>query len=117
MSKIYPKPVIEKTELLIEGLKESNFFEEYEIEDLTFIREHLNNLLTEKFIKGELEDDNPLFLEDEFEQLLKELVAGSVLHQLKVKGFVDSYEDDSTEEMFFLTEMGKKYIKGENSID
>jgi hypothetical protein len=115
MSKIYPKTVIEKTELLIEGLFESNFFEEYEIDDLTFVRQHLNDLLTEKFIKGELEDDSPLFLDEEFEQLLKELVAGSVLYQLKLKGLVDSYEDDNTEEMFFLTEMGKKYIKGENT--
>jgi hypothetical protein len=113
MSKIYPKPVIEHTEELIEGLKESNFFEEYEIEDLTFVREHLNELLTQKFINGELGEDGPYFLEEEFEQIIKELVAGSILHQLKVKGLVDSYEDDTTEEMFFLTEMGKKYLKGE----
>ena len=49
MSKIYPKSVIDQTELLIEGLQETNFFEEYEIEDLTFVRQYLNDLLLQKF--------------------------------------------------------------------
>ena len=52
-----------------------------------------------------------MFTEDEFEVILRELVAGSVLYELKDKGLVDSYEDDNTEEMFFLTEEGKKHLK------
>ena len=117
MSKIYPKSVIDQTELLIEGLQETNFFEEYDIEDLTFVRQYLNDLLLQKFINGELNEDGPNFFDDEFEQIIKELVAGSILHQLKMKGFVDSYEDETTEEMFFLTEMGKKYLKDQNEKD
>jgi hypothetical protein len=38
------------------------------------------------------------------------------LFELKEKGFVDSYEDDNTEEMFFLTDEGKKFVK-ESNID
>jgi hypothetical protein len=115
MSKVYQPIVIEETEHLLEGLKESKFFDDYEIEDLTFAREHLLNLMTQKFVDGKLEDEfEELFTEEEFEQLLKELVAGSLLYELKQKGYVNSYEDENTEEMFFLTEKGKKHMKNIN---
>ena len=91
-------------------MEEADFFKDYEIEDLTFVRKHLCDLLTEKFINGELDGDEPPFNDDEFDQLLKELVAGSVLYELKNKGLVDSYSDENTEEMFFLTEKGKKVM-------
>ena len=67
--------------------------------------------MTEKFINGQLDSDDELFGEDEFAKLLQELVAGSVLYELKEKGYINSYEDDETEEMFFLTEDGKKFLK------
>ena len=112
MSKIYQPIVIEETEHLLSGLKESQFFEDYEIDDLTYARQHLLDVMTEKFIDGKLDSDvTELFTEDEFEQLLKELVAGSLLYELKKKGLVNSYEDENTEEMFFLTEEGKKHMK------
>lgn len=116
MNKVYQPIVIEETEYFIEGLKEANFFEDYEINDLTFVRTHLLDIFTEKFINGLLNDDDlELFTEDEFDTLLKELVAGSILFELKEKGFVDSYEDENTEEMFFLTDEGKKFVKNTNS--
>jgi hypothetical protein len=111
MSKIYQPIVIEETNNLIEGLKESGFFEDYQIEDLTFTNQHLLDLMTEKFINGQLDSDDELFGEDEFAKLLQELVAGSVLYELKEKGYINSYEDDETDEMFFLTEDGKKFLK------
>ena len=49
--------------------------------------------------------------------ILKELIAGSVLYDLKQKGYVESYEDDTTEEMFFLTKKGKKFLKEEKKLD
>ncbi len=115
MSKIYQPIVIQETDYLIEGLKDADFFKDYEIEDLTYARQHILDLLTEKFINGTLDSEtDELFTEDEFDQLLKELVAGSILYELKQKGLVDSYEDDVTEEMFFLTEEGKKLLKNED---
>ena len=115
MSKVYQPIVIEETEYFIEGLAEAGFFEDYEIKDLTFVRTHLLDIFTEKFINGLLNDDDlELFEEDEFDTLLKQLVAGSILFELKEKGFVDSYEDDNTEEMFFLTDEGKKHVKNTN---
>ena len=121
MTKNYQPIVIEKANDLIEGLISANFFEEYEINDLTFVKSHLCDLLTEKFIDGVLDEDfDDIFTEEEFEQLLKELIAGSILNELKDKGYVNSYSDENTEEMFFLTEEGKKLaqkIKQNNKKD
>ncbi len=115
MNKAYQPIVIEETEYFIEGLAESGFFEDYEIKDYTFVRTHLLDIFTEKFINGSLTDeDTELFTENEFDTLLKELVAGSILFELKEKGIVDSYEDENTEEMFFLTDEGKKFMKNTN---
>jgi len=115
MNKVYQPIVIEETEYFIEGLAESGFFEDYEIKDYTFVRTHLSDIFTEKFINGSLTDeDTELFTENEFDTLLKELVAGSILFELKEKGIVDSYEDENTEEMFFLTDEGKKFMKNTN---
>lgn len=115
MNKVYQPIVIEETEYFIEGLAESGFFEDYEIKDYTFVRTHLLDIFTEKFINGSLTDeDTELFTENEFDTLLKELVAGSILFELKEKGIVDSYEDENTEEMFFLTDEGKKFMKNAN---
>ena len=38
----------------------------------------------------------------------------SILFELKERGIVDSYEDENTEEMFFLTDEGKKFMKNTN---
>ena len=112
MSKIYPPAVEEKAVDLIEGLHESGFFEDYEITNFEYINEHIRNILTEKFIAGTIDDEfEDMFSEEEFEQLLKEFIAGSILYELKNKGLVNSYDDDNTEEMFFLTEKGKEYVK------
>jgi len=112
MKTTYQPEVIRQTEIIIEGLKESEFFDDYEITDLTYTRQYLNEFFTQKFIDGKLEDDiEELFTEEEFEVILREIAAGTVLFELKQKGLVDSYEDDNTEEMFFLTEEGKKFVK------
>lgn len=112
MNKIYQPSVIEKADELIEILKEENFFNDYEIEDFSFAKRYLSDKLTEKFILGTLEpEDDDIFSEQEYEVMLREIVAGSILNELKMKGLVDSYEDEDTEEMFFLTPKGKKHLK------
>ena len=116
MGKVYQPIVIKEAEELIEGLKEAHFFEDYEIEDLTFAKKHIMDILTEKFINGELDEEfDDIFDEDEFDQLLKELVTGSILYELKEKGYVNSYSDEDTEEMFFLTKEGKEQLKDDNT--
>jgi hypothetical protein len=112
MKATYQPEVIRNTENVIAGLKDSEFFDDYEITDLTFTRQYLNEYFTQKFIDGKLGDDiEDIFTEEEFEVMLREIAAGTVLYELKQKGLVDSYEDETTEEMFFLTEEGKKFVK------
>jgi len=119
MNKIYQPIVIEKTNDIIESL--IDFFNDYEIESLDFAKEYLCDKLTEKFINGELEEDEIgnvlLFSESEFEVILKELIAGSILYELKDKGLIGSYEDNTTEETFFLTKKGKKALKEDNFLN
>lgn len=120
MNKIYQPVVIEMTNEIISDLTESLFFEDYEIHSTAFAEKYLLDKLTEKFILGELEGDDDEFLgvfnDDEFEVVLREIVAGSVLYELKEKGLVDSYEDDTTEEMFFLTKKGKRVMKKKDGL-
>ena len=112
MGKVYQPIVLEYVENLILGLEDGNFFEDYEITDLTFAKTYILDNLTEKFINGTLDEDfEEMYTEEEFGQLLKEIVAGSVLYELKEKGYVNSYGDENVEEMFFLTDEGKKYMK------
>lgn len=114
MDKVYQPIVLEKTEEIIEILTESNFFKDYEIVDLTYSRMFLNDRLTEKFIKGDLDESEEIplnyFDEDEFGEIVRCIIAGSVLYELKEKGYVNSYEDENTEETFFLTNEGKQYL-------
>ena len=120
MSKIYQPIVIEMANDIITDLTESEFFANYEIQSTVFAEKYLLDKLTEKFILGELENEDDEFLgvfnDDEFEVVLREIVAGSVLYELKEKGLVDSYEDDTTEEMFFLTKKGKRVMKKKDGL-
>ena len=111
MSKIYQPIVIERSDEIIDLLTETNFFTDYELSSTDFARKYLLDKLTEKFITGQYDfEEDELFDEEEFEVALREIVAGTILNELKDKGLVESYEDDTTEEMFFLTKKGKRLI-------
>lgn len=112
MSKIYQPIVIQKTNEMISSLIESNFFKDCNLSSTDFATNYLLDKLTEKFIIGEIDIfDGSLFNEDEFDVIIREIIAGTVLHELKDKGMVNSYEDDDTDEIFFLTEEGKNFLK------
>jgi len=114
----YQPIVIEKTTEILCILEESNFFKDYEIENFDFAIKYLNDKLTEKFILGELDEDSDnLFEEEEFNVILREIIAGTILTELKQRGLVNSYEDDNTEELFFLTQKGKKMLKNDGDFN
>lgn len=113
MSKVYQPVIIEKVEEIIKILDESEFFKDYDITNMDFIREYLSDNLTQKFIIGNFDIENDeLFSEDEFEKILKEMVVGTLLEELKQKGVINSYGDETMdEEVYFLTEEGKKHLE------
>jgi len=108
MSKVTYQPiVIEKTNVIIDELIYSNFFKDNEIMDIGFAMKTISDKLTEKFINGELENED-LFVSGEFVGMLQMIIAENVLRELQKKGLITSYEDENTEEVFFLTELGKQ---------
>jgi predicted transcriptional regulator len=112
MSKIYQPIVIKKTEEIIKTLIESKLFEDYDIKTTEYATKYFLDKLTEKFILGEIDlDYDMLFTEDEFDRCIRDVILGSIFTKLKENGYVNSYEDDDTDETFFLTEKGKEYLK------
>lgn len=118
MTRVYQPIVIEQSEDLLHGLVESGFFDDYEITNLTFAKEFILDKINQKYILGLMGEEfinDELFSEEEFTKLLQELVAGSLLYDLKEGGYLNSYEDEQTEELFFLTEKGKKFLEDKNN--
>lgn len=112
MSKIYQKEVIKQSEEFIDALIESNFFKEHEIDNLTFAKEFVLEVMNKKYVEGIIgEEKSEFFSEKEFTEILQTIIAGSLLHELKEKGLINSYEDENTDEIFFVTEKGKEIMK------
>jgi hypothetical protein len=107
----YPNIVSEKANDFIEILKDIDFFEENEIEIDSSIVNLICEKLIKKFIDGLISESDEVFdyfSEDEINSLLTEIITLSALNSLKDKGIIDSIENEHNEEMFFLTEEGKK---------
>jgi len=117
MNKIYQSVVLDTAENIIENLTESGFFNDYELPSTSFAKELLCEKLTEKFIEVGSEIEGEVFSEKEFEEILKQIIVGTLLNELKNKGYINSYEDENTEETFFLTEDGKEMLKNLKSTD
>ena len=109
MGKVYQPKVIEIGNQIVENL--DDFYNEYEIDNLEYAREYFYDKLTEKFINGNLDEENGVFEQDEFEQCMKESAATCLLKSLESKGLIQSYSDDNTEEVFFLTKEGKEMAR------
>lgn len=110
MNKVFQPIVIDRANEFIETLKSINFFVENEIECSDYTLNYLCEVLTQKFIDGGdlYSEFNEMFTDEEGEEILGHIVAGTVLNNLKEKGILDSYEDENTEEVYFLSELGKK---------
>jgi hypothetical protein len=112
MNKIYQPIVIEETENILEGLNLSGFFKDYGIEDQTFAKQHLLDIMSEKYLQSLLGQENDeLFSEEEFNGILHTIIVGSLITELKEDGLMDSYLDHNNEEIFFLTDEGKIELK------
>lgn len=115
MSKTYQPFIITLSEELIEILDTRiNFFKDEGILSTDYAKEAICDLLTEKFLKGEITSDitdQISFNEEEFSTLLNKIITENALKGLINKGLINYLEDDNGEEMFFLTANGKEYAK------
>ena len=110
MKEITFLPIVkEKAEYIVNILSENKFFSDNFISDTTYATYRLSLTLTDKFINGELlnENDNVVFDEDEMETILTEIIVQNALDNLKNKGIIDSVLNEDNEEIFFLTQEGK----------
>ena len=111
MKIIYQPIVIEYTEIYLQLLINSDTLKNWGVTDFTYAKEYISNKLTEKFINNGLDNINEIFDSNESLIIIKDIIIGSMIQKLKDIGYVNSYEDENTEEHIFLTEAGKKYIK------
>lgn len=117
MTKIYQPIVIEETENILEGLNLSGFFKDYGIEDQTFAKQHLLDIMSEKYLQSLLGQENDeLFTEEEFNGILHTIIVGSLIMGLKEDGLMNSYIDHNNDEIFFLTNEGKIELKNIEDI-
>jgi len=78
-----------------------------------FARDLLCDMLTEKFIKGEISSTDTIdgiFEENEFMEFLHKVIIRDQLDLLKEMELINSYDEDG-DEMYFLTNKGKDYLE------
>jgi hypothetical protein len=114
----YLPKIQEITEGIIATLVDDNYFIDFEISSQDYARKRISDELTIKFLENGLNNEEDGYLsEDEFDIILKEIVAEDLLRTLQKKGLLNSYEDDNTEEVFFLTTLGKEEIVNLEDIE
>jgi hypothetical protein len=114
----YLPKIQEITEEIITTLVEDDYFTEFEISSQDYARKRISDELTRKFLENGLDNEEEgYFTEDEFDTILKEIIAEDVLRTLQKNGLIDSYEDDETEEMFFLTDLGKTQVDKMDNVE
>jgi hypothetical protein len=108
MNKTYQPFILAKADEILEILKEDIKYSDY-------IKNRLCNILTQKFIKGDLNVDDPVDTifddEDDLHRFISEALCYedlSHLTELGLVGFLD--EDDERGHFFFITEKGKEYM-------
>jgi ribosomal protein S8 len=114
----YLPKIQEITEEIIASLVEDDYFVDFEISSQDYARKRISDELTKKFLENGLDNEEEgYFNEEEFDIILKEIIAEDVLRTLQKGGYINSYEDDDTEEMFFLTDLGKKRVSEMDNVE
>jgi hypothetical protein len=102
---MYPQEVISRAEKVTKILKENNFFGDEELDETIAIEvsnNEFSKLFFPKWIKGERDFD---YSDGEFEDVLKNIIMGTVFLSLKNKGLIDEIDDN-----YFLTKSGKQFL-------
>lgn len=76
---------------IIDGLILANFFNDFEIDDFSFAENYVKEFLIKKHEQGfDITNTNDdLFDDEEFDNILQNIIAGSTITQLKNKGIID----------------------------
>lgn len=119
MKKTFQPFIVAKAEEMIIFMKtDYDVFENLGIKSTEYTKERLCDILTEKFINGEYDENDDigdLFPDDKLlMSFLAEMATKSDLDNLIEKGLVGSLDDDTGRDYYFVTEKGKECVKQMN---
>lgn len=115
MSKTYQPFIIDLANKIVDKIKnDTTFFIDEEIKSTEFAFEYVSELLTQKFISGDLSSEETevgnIITEDDFYDILRMVTTQNALDGLVEKGLIDFIDDDG-EKRYFLTVAGKNRNK------
>ena len=120
MKKTFQSFIIAKAEEMINFMKNGgvNVFEDIGIRSTEYTKERLCDILTEKFINGEYDENDEigdLFPNDKLlMSFLAEITTKSDIDSLIKKGLIGSLDDETGRDYYFMTEKGKECVKQMN---
>jgi hypothetical protein len=108
MKKTYQPFIIEKANQILEILQDDVQYSEFAINRLC-------DILTDKFIQGELSSDDPIDMIFDDEEEMLSFINEAILH-MDLSNLIDleligCFVDDNNEESYYITENGKKYVE------
>jgi len=89
-----------------EGL---SFFDEAEMHDRRVCAWVLEDLMAPTCIKNWIQHGDPSLTRSQAGKLLERIPLLYTFHTLKIKGLMDSMENEKGEEVYFLSEKGKEF--------
>lgn len=99
----YPEAVENTLNHIVQSVQETNN-NKYPMHEV-FIREVFGEVLFEHWLTGS--DEAPME-EEQFEKLMKLVVAKSMVQELQDNGLIDCVDDGDGNEFVFITEKGKQ---------
>ena len=103
-----PKIVKRKVETVLNVIRKSGYFEIFDLKE-DYARKEITHTVLEEYTKQMSSNFEMTWGDKRIGEMLSRIFVGSILHELKDEGIVGTYEDENTEEVFFLTKKGKKY--------
>ena len=107
---MYPQKV-EEVSLLIYDCYEEDLLSDYKDRTKDWLKSKtmpiINKFMLPKFLNGQ----DLLLTEDEVKKLFCLLISGISIESLKLKGLVDTIENEKGETIIFLTQEGKEISK------
>lgn len=99
---MYPQAVEQALDTIVEGLENTGFFEQEQVEH-RYVREEFGKVLFEQWL-GDGEFGITI---DQAQDLLNRAMINQSLDSLEKRGLVGVIEDENGEEIVYLTEKGK----------
>jgi hypothetical protein len=109
VKKIYPEKVLNAGKRIHQYfIDDGEMYQNYNDAELLMANEVILEDLLTKYLNDKFGDDLPSFTHDDLTTLMQKILSSISLSRLHNEGIVDYYIDDDGEEIYFLTELGKK---------